>query len=486
MRLSRLLSRAQAEALLQKGNDQEDPEIRALEYDSRRVVRDSLFFAINGLVTDGHLHLDQAIEKGAVAVASEREKPDGFPLAWIRVSPIRTFMACVADAFNHRPSEQLQLVGITGTNGKTTTAFLIYSILEQASPGLLLGTVRATLSGRSWEMERTTSEAIDVQGILSQAVQQGCRWGAMEVSSHALAFHRVYQCRFPVAVFTNLSQDHLDFHRTMEEYFETKHLLFKHSHNPGLRHAVLNRDDDYARRIDPSPEARVVTFGLDREADIFPLTYETSIDATEVELSFFDRRLVLRSPLLGTHNLYNVMAAATAAHLMGATDDQIHKGVALLERVPGRFERVEVEKDYVVLVDYAHTPMALKKVLAFSRQLTRKRVLCVFGCGGDRDGGKRPQMGAIAVEAADLAFITSDNPRSEDPSEIIQDIRAGIPEGYTNYEAITDRRSAIKRAMQLARPGDIVLIAGKGHETYQEVDGEKLPFDDREVVRGLA
>ena len=486
MRLSRLLSRAQVGTLLQNGNDQRDPEIGALEYDSRRVVNDSLFFAIKGLVTDGHMHLDQALQKGAVAVVSEREKPKGFPLAWIRVSAIRPFMACVANAFNDQPSERLQLVGITGTNGKTTTAFLIHAMMEQEAPGLLLGTIHASLHSKNWETERTTPEAIDVQRILSEALQEGCRWGAVEVSSHALAFHRVYKCCFPVGVLTNLSQDHLDFHQTLEEYFQAKHLLFRHSYNPGLRSAVLNQDDCYARRIEPPPGTRVVTFGLDRNADVFPLAQQTSVDATEVELSFFDRRLSLRSSLLGEHNLYNLMSAAAACHLIGVSDDHIRQGVASLKRVPGRFERVGVNRDYTVLVDFAHTPIALKKVLDFCRQLTQKRVLCVFGCGGNRDRGKRPQMGAIAVEGADWVFITSDNPRSEDPGEIIREICSGIPESSTNYETLADRRGAIERALDAANPGDIVLLAGKGHETYQEIQGEKIPFDDRQVVRELA
>jgi UDP-N-acetylmuramoyl-L-alanyl-D-glutamate--2,6-diaminopimelate ligase len=486
MRLNRLLSRAQVEALLQKGNDQRDPEIGALEYDSRRVVKDSLFFAIEGLVTDGHVHLEQALQKGAVAVVSEREKPTGFSRVWIRVSAIRPFMACVANAFNDRPSERLQLVGITGTNGKTTTAFLIYAMLEQEAPGLLLGTVHASLQGKSWETERTTPEAIDVQRILSEAVGDGCRWGAMEVSSHALAFHRVYRCCFPVGVFTNLSQDHLDFHHSLEEYFQVKQLLFDPSYNPGLRSAVLNQDDGYARRIEPPAGTRVVTFGLDRTADVFPLAQRTSLDATEVDLKFFDRRLSLRSSLLGEHNLYNLMSAAVASHLIGVSDDHIRQGVASLTSVPGRFERVDVDSDYAVLVDFAHTPIALKKVLDFCRQLTQKRVLCVFGCGGDRDRGKRPQMGAIAVEGADRVFITSDNPRSEDPAEIIREICFGIPEGCTNYETLEDRRGAIERALEAANPGDIVLVAGKGHETYQEIQGQQIPFDDREVVRELA
>ena len=486
MRLSRLLSKAQVGALLQNGNDQRDPEIGALEYDSRRVVQNSLFFAIKGLVTDGHMHLDQALQKGAVAVVSEREKPRDFPLSWIRVTTIRPFMACVANAFNDQPSERLKLVGITGTNGKTTTAFLIYAMMEQEAPGLLLGTVHASLRGKSWETERTTPEAIDVQRILSEAVGEGCRWGTVEVSSHALAFHRVYKCRFPVGVFTNLSQDHLDFHETMEEYFQVKQLLFHHSYNPGLRFAVLNQDDPYARRIETPPGTQVVTFGLDQTADVFPLAQQTSVDATEVDLSFFGNRLSLRSALLGEHNLYNLMSAATACHLIGVSDDHIRRGVASLKRVPGRFEKVAVSRDYAVLVDFAHTPTALKKVLDFCRQLTQKRVLCVFGCGGNRDRGKRPQMGAIAVEGADWVFITSDNPRDEDPAEIMQEICSGIPEGRTNYETITDRRSAIERALEFANPGDILLLAGKGHESYQEIQGEKIPFDDREVVRELA
>lgn len=483
MRLHKLLSKISIEPRTESTGKQTNPEIVSLEYDSRRVSRSALFFAIQGQVTNGHLYLKQALQKGAVAVASEQAAPSDFPVPWVQVPAIRPFMASAADHFYGQPSKQLQLVGITGTNGKTTTASLGHSVLSQRSPALLMGTIKMVMGNTEAESERTTPEAIDIQRTLLQALRQGCRLGAVEVSSHALFLHRVYQCCFPVAVFTNLTQDHLDFHKTLEHYFQAKSLLFQPDYNPGIKYAVLNADDPFSERISLPAIVRSVTFGSSPDCDVYPLFHHTSIEGTVMDLSFFGRKLNLRSSLAGEHNLYNIMAAATASSLLGISDRQIQEGVAKLLGVPGRFEKVEVPQPFSVFVDYAHTPHALKNVLGLCRSLTGNRIICVFGCGGDRDPGKRPLMGELVMRHCDLAIITTDNPRWEAPEKIIEEIRAGIPATDSQYETIVDRKEAIVRALHLARAGDIVLVAGKGHETYQEAQGRRTHFDDREVVR---
>ena len=484
MRLQELLS-IQTVLSLREPRKEMNPEIRSLDYDSRRVKDGSLFFAIEGAQTDGHLYIGEALEKGAVAVASQQEPPPGPTVPWIQVEAIRPFMASLADHFYQQPSRQLQLVGITGTNGKTTTTFLIHSILERQGPALLMGTIKTQVGEWKGESERTTPEAVDIQKILAQAVQSGCRMGVLEVSSHALFFRRVDQCSFPVAVFTNLSQDHLDFHGSLEEYFQVKCRLFQTAYNPGLKYAVLNADDPRVARIQLPPEIQSVTFGVSENSDVYPVAHKTSVEGIEAELQFFNRRLSLSSPLAGQHNLYNIMAAATAASFLGVTDEQICQGIARLDRVPGRFEKVDIDRPFTVIVDYAHTPHALENVLNLCRQLTQERILCVFGCGGDRDRTKRARMGTLAVSHADWSIVTSDNPRYEDPEKILSEIQDGIPADSSNYEIIVDRREAISRALKMAQKGDLVLVAGRGHESYQEVEGRKILFDDREVVKCL-
>lgn len=460
-----------------------NPRIESLAYDSRQVQGNSLFFAVRGQVTDGHLYIDQALNKGAVAVVSEQEAPRDFPQAWLQVPAIRPFMAQIADRFYASPSAKLELVGITGTNGKTTTAFLVHSILEQQGPSLLMGTIRTRLGDQQIDSVRTTPEAIDIQKTLVRALESGCRRGVAEVSSHALFFRRVYQCRFPVAVFTNLSQDHLDFHPNLEEYFQSKCVLFDCDYNPGLRWAILNADDPFSARIPLPSGVRQIQVGFSEECDVFPVTYRTSVEGTEAELKIFDRKLSLSSPLVGKHNLYNIMLAVAAATALEVPEAEIRDGISQLTKVSGRFEKVELKLPFTVIIDYAHTPNALENVLKLCRQFSDKRVLCVFGCGGERDRTKRPLMGNIAVRNSDLAIITSDNPRWEDPNRIIHDIQAGIPADAHNYEIIANRRQAIARSLELAQSGDIVLVAGKGHEIYQETRGKRLPFDDREVVK---
>jgi UDP-N-acetylmuramoyl-L-alanyl-D-glutamate--2,6-diaminopimelate ligase len=462
----------------------DDIEVSSLAYDSRQVERGALFFAVKGLTTDGNLFVDQAVSRGAAAIASEQ--PPSLPspvIAWIQSRSSRRLMAHAANRFYGEPSRQLSMIGITGTNGKTTTAHLCYSILQRHSQAVMLGSIETRVGNQKLESTLTTPEAIDVQRILRLALEQGCKFGVMEASSHALFFDRVFQAHFPVSIFTNLSQDHLDFHSGLEDYFSAKTLLFRHSYNPGIRWALLNIDDPFGQRLAREVDGEVITFGLTEEACIHPLEYTMSPEGLEANLGFFGKTLRIRSPLVGCHNLYNLMAAAGACSLLGVQDGTIQSALEELRNVLGRFETVSAEVPFSIIIDFAHTPDALKNVIELARQVAERRVICLFGCGGDRDRGKRPQMGAIACRGADVVVVTSDNPRSEDPQEIIDEILSGIPDDQTELKVIPDRKAAIRRALEIAQPGDLVLLAGKGHETYQEIDGKKFPFDEREIVR---
>ncbi len=484
MKLHSLLKQLPPETLTNVSGANADAEIKSLAYDSRQVTPGTLFFAVPGGQTDGHLFVPQALERGATAIVSERAPDDGlFPVPWIQVQNVRPAMAIVAHHFCGKPSEILRLIGITGTNGKTTTSYLVHAILSTQAPALLLGTIKTLFGDVEFESKHTTPEAIDLQRVLAEALARGCRNGAMEVSSHALALYRVYGCHFPVAVFTNLTQDHLDFHGTLEEYFRAKLLLFDSGYNPGIRFAVMNEDDPFGRRIQPSRGVTKITYGLGEGADVHPARHTASILGTRMEVAIHGRRLEIESSLVGQHNVYNLLTAVAAASALGVDDAAIQQGIAKLSQVSGRFEKVSVDAPFTVIVDYAHTPDALENVLRLSRELTSGRVICVFGCGGDRDRTKRPIMGALAARHADIVVVTSDNPRSEEPEAIVNEIVAGIDRSTVQCEVVVDRREGIRRALSLAGSGDIVLIAGKGHENYQIVKGVKHHFDDREVVR---
>ncbi len=456
-------------------------EVSSLEYDSRETGPNSIFFAIEGHDLDGHQFIPQALFKGAAAIISEREAPPDFSGTWLQVETIRRYMAEMAGHFFGHPSERLQLVGVTGTNGKTTTASLIHSVLSRAGPAALLGTVETIVGNDVMESIRTTPEAAEIQKLLARALEQECRAGVVEVSSHALALDRVYGCRFEVGVFTNLTRDHLDFHDTFENYLASKRRLFDLSYTPALRVAILNGDDASVAACPLNASVRAVTFGMSDRHDVYPLSVNTGLDGTDVLLSVEGRQVRLSTSLAGDHNVYNLMAAVSACSHLGFPDHQIAAGVRALERVRGRFEKVPLDAPFTVFVDYAHTPDALASALGLARGLSRGRVISVFGCGGDRDRTKRPQMGRIASELADILVLTSDNPRSESPREIIRQIELGIGPDVS-FESVTDRREAISHAFQLAGPGDIVLITGKGHERYQEAAGGKIEFNDAQVA----
>ena len=441
-------------------------DITDLAYDSRRVEAGALFFAVTGELSDGHEHAAQAVASGAAALVVERALGLGVPEA--RVGSARAAMAPAAVRFFRDPTARLPVAGITGTNGKTTSAFLLRHLLVTAGVATgLLGTVKSVVGGVEAELARTTPEAIDLQSLFRAMLDAGDGACAMEVSSHALAIGRTAGVRFAVGAFTNLTQDHLDFHPSMTAYYAAKRKLFEAE--PRLR--VVNRDDEWGRRlIADFPDA--MTYGMD---DVSGL--ETGRAGSRFA---FDGR-EWTTPLPGPFNVLNCLAAIHAARALGADDAGLVRALARIGQVPGRFEPVDEGQDFAVVVDYSHTPDSLENVLRAARGMAAGRVVCVFGCGGDRDRGKRPIMGRIASELADVAIVTSDNPRSEDPEEIIREVLAGMEGGA---EAIVDRREAIARAVERAGPGDVVVIAGKGHEQGQEfADGVKKPFDDVTVAR---
>jgi UDP-N-acetylmuramoyl-L-alanyl-D-glutamate--2,6-diaminopimelate ligase len=471
-----------------------DVEVEALAYDNRKVGPRALFFCVPGEKVDGHEFAAAAVGAGAVGLVVERELDVG--VAQVVVADARAAMAPLAARFFGEPSGELRVVGVTGTNGKTTTALLVRAILESAGIGCgLLGTVKQVVGGVEEGVERTTPEAIDLQAAFRRMLDGGDRACAMEVSSHALVLRRVDSIRFDVALFTNLTQDHLDFHRDMESYFRSKRLLFE----TAPRVAVVNVDDEYGRRL--AGEIECLTFSAEgREgADFF--ARDVSFDAAGSEFTVLappptglkvaymaTLRPVggewgVRTRLPGDFNVANALGAFVAALACGVEAEVAVAGLAAAGAPPGRLEPVDEGQPFAVLVDYAHTPDSLENVLRAARRLSRGKVISVFGAGGDRDRGKRPRMGQAAAELSDLAVITSDNPRSEDPEAIVAEILAGVGE-RSAVEVEVDRRAAIALALARARPGDCVVIAGKGHEQGQEFeDGRKLPFDDREVAR---
>jgi UDP-N-acetylmuramoyl-L-alanyl-D-glutamate--2,6-diaminopimelate ligase len=459
-------------------------EVTAVTHDSRQVAAGSLFVAIRGLATDGNRFVESARKKGAAAVASEEPPLPGVP--WIRVSDAREALAVLSAAVLGDPARSLELVGVTGTNGKTTTTHLIDAALRAAGekPGLV-GTVEYRIGDRLVEAARTTPESSDLQALFRQMVDAGCRRVVMEVSSHSLALKRVHGCPFKVAVFTNLTRDHLDFHGDMERYFAAKRILF----DTLLRedgHAVVNRDDDHADELIRASRGRVWTYSLHDPADVTVEEVTLSLEGTRVRARTPAGPLEIATPLVGRFNVQNVLAALTAGLALGLPADVLRRGLGSLRGVAGRLERVQAGQDFTVLVDYAHTDDALKNVLETVRELRPRRLITVFGCGGDRDRTKRPLMGAVASRLSDVVILTSDNPRSEPPEAILEEIRRGVPQSRKgDTHLIADRRDAIAKALEMGREGVVVVIAGKGHETYQVLRDRTVPFDDRQVARDI-
>jgi UDP-N-acetylmuramoyl-L-alanyl-D-glutamate--2,6-diaminopimelate ligase len=484
--LLQALARGTPEERIEIGADRQlDVPCRGVTHDSRRVGPGWVFVALRGVTADGVEFATQAIAAGAAAVVAER-RPEAAAAPWIVVTDARLALARLAAEFFSHPSRAMRVVGITGTNGKTTTSYLIASMFEAAGVGCgVLGTVMYRIGDRESPAERTTPEAPELQGLMREMVAAGCGACAMEVSSHALALRRADGIRFAAAVFTNLTRDHLDFHGSMEEYFAAKRRLFELL--PEEAPAVVNVDDPRGAAIVEAAR-RPVTYAVSRPADVTPGPLSLSLEGLAFDARTPQGAVQVRSPLVGRPNVYNILAAVSAATALDLPLDAVERGIAGLSGVPGRFERVSSPgDDAAVIVDYAHTDDALRNLLETARPLAPRRLITVFGAGGDRDRTKRPLMGMVAARLSDVVVVTSDNPRSEDPQRILDEINLGVEQEARQRDVdvvtMADRRDAILYAVSQARAGDLVLIAGKGHEKYQEIGGQRLPFDDVAVAR---
>lgn len=491
-----------------------DVEVTGIAYDSRKVKTGDVFVAAKGEKHNGHDFISDAVKKGALAIVHEGSNSSlkkllvtRYPLPiFIRVKDSREALAYLSNNFYERPSDKLTVIGVTGTNGKTTATYLIKSILEAWGKGVgLIGTINYLVKDRHYDAPHTTPEALEFQAVLNEMVSAGCSHVATEVSSHALAQKRVDYTGFSVAVFTNLTRDHLDFHITMEKYFRAKERLFKELLLKDGTSAVINFDDPYGRRLiselktsqqgaanlRDSKAENVITYGIETGADIVAANIKNSFDGLMFDIKFNDRTYNIQSSLIGTHNVYNILSAVGAAVSLNVPWDAIISGIKNMGSVRGRFEKVDLGQNFLCIVDYAHTEDALERLICAARELINQppksrithhtpRIITVFGCGGDRDRGKRPRMAAIATKMSDYVVITSDNPRSEEPMEIIKEIEKGALR--MNYTIEPEREKAIQKAVETAGEGDILLIAGKGHEDYQEIKGARHKFSDRDTA----
>jgi UDP-N-acetylmuramoyl-L-alanyl-D-glutamate--2,6-diaminopimelate ligase len=461
-----------------------DREITGVRYDSRRVGPGNLFVAVRGACFDGHSFIEQAVDRGAVAIIGE-ETGLSKRATTIVVPNSREALARLAATYYGDPSRKLKVIGVTGTNGKSTTTFLVKHLLERANQSTgLIGTVQYEIGERVLPAQRTTPESLDLQELLSQCVEAGCRNVVLEVSSHALSQGRASEIAFDVGAFTNLTQDHLDFHHGMKEYFEAKARLFDsvRDNQKKERTAVINIDDPYGQQLVArfGRDLPIFTYGMGARAEFRASNFKVEMNGTSYQLNAKEKSYLVRLPLIGRFNIYNSLAALAVAHAVGADLRTSVLALASAPQIPGRLEAVPAKRQFQVFVDYAHTDDALMNVVRTCRELHPNRLILVFGCGGNRDRTKRSLMGTVADQYADYAILTSDNPRKEDPEAIVRDIEAGFKR--KNYEKIVDRKEAISRAIALAQPKDIVLIAGKGHEKYQEFSDYTIPFDDVEVA----
>ena len=484
VRLAKLLRGVETRAALTHG----DLEIWALTNDSRAVKSATLFVAISAEKTDGNKFVSQAVAQGAVAILSEQEHPETLPaeFPWVQVADARKALAIASANFYGRPADVLKLIGVTGTNGKTTISYLVDSILRAAGCEVgLLGTIGYRLVNEFHAAPNTTPESLDLQKYLAEVVRAGGTHAVMEASSHALAMDRLWGCPFAVAIFTNLTREHLDYHKTLEEYFAAKRRLFEGTGAAAPATGVINRDDEYGRQL-AGLAGRTLTYGLEAGADITTRKPSISLSGIEFTADTPSGKIEIRSNLVGRPNVYNILAAIGAGVGLGLSKEVIANGVAQLAAVPGRFERIEAGQPFLVVVDYAHTDDALRNLLVTARELNPDgRIITLFGCGGDRDRTKRPLMGEAAGHASDIVVLTSDNPRSEDPLLIINDVIVGVQRTETKLFVEPDRQKAIEVALDVARAGDIVLLAGKGHEAYQVLRDRTIEFDDREVARKI-
>jgi len=482
-----------------------DRDVQDIAQDSRKVMPGSLFVAVRGFHSDGHQFIPQAVQRGAAAIVAEEPASSAVSadMPYIIVEDTRQALALMADEFFGRPSQRLRLVGITGTNGKTTTTYLVKAVIEASgSTAGLIGTIDYRIGNRVYPAPNTTPGSLELQRLLAEMADSGADSCVMEVSSHALAQSRTLGCKFAVAAFTNLTQDHLDFHETMDAYFQAKLFLFTSLAQDAW--AVINSDDAHAGDIIKAIRARVVTTGFSKHADVRP---EGPIGHDLHGLSFDvatpEGVVTVESPLVGRHNISNILTAIGIGCAMGFENKAIARGIKNMKAVPGRMEKVDEGQKFGVIVDYAHTEDALLRLLEAVRDVTQGRIITVFGCGGDRDWTKRPRMGAAAINGSDEVIVTSDNPRTEDPASIIREIESGMSAGVRtqkgeprkkssgtttaskikHYHIIPDRAEAVAAAIEMAMPGDVVVLAGKGHEDYQVIGDTKIPFDDREHAR---
>lgn len=467
-----------------------DRTVTSVTDDSRAVASGSLFVAVKGERVDGHRFVAQAVQAGAAAIVAQ-ESVEAGSLPFVKVADSRKALGFIGSRFYGDPSARLSTIGVTGTNGKTTTTYLCKALLEGIGRHVgLIGTVAYQIGAETIPASHTTPGALELQGLLMKMTQAGLNSVVMEVSSHALAMDRTAGCEYDAAVFTNLTQDHLDYHRTMEEYFQAKLRLFTglgKGKKTGQR-AIINMDDPRGAEIRAACRVPVWGYALKSQADLKAERVHLSMNGSAFSAATPAGTFAVESRLVGEHNVYNLLGAIGVALHAGATCDQVREAVAKVINVPGRFERVSAGQDFTVVVDYAHTEDALVRLLTAAQALKSHRIITLFGCGGDRDRGKRPKMGRAAVEYSDVVVLTSDNPRTEDPMAILREVEVGVREAlqsrsHVEYHLVPDRREAIGMAVRLARTGDIVLIAGKGHEDYQIVGTKKVYFDDREAAR---
>lgn len=462
-------------------------DVKGIHYDSRKILPGALFVCISGLKTDGHNYIEDAVKNGALAVVVEKEVPLTDGITTIRVHDSRQVMPQLAANFYHQTSNNLKVIGVTGTNGKTTVTHLIKAILEENGHNTsIIGTLYAKAGDTEKEFGHTTPESLELEEFINLSYQQGVSHLVMEVSSHALDLHRVDKIDFDVAVFTNLTQDHLDYHADMDNYKNAKLKLFQMVGKKREGLAVVNLDDGWAQPFVAAAGKNCLTYGIVSDADVKACNIKTSLKGSSFTVKYQGKSLDIKINLIGMFSIYNVLAAISFALGDKIRPEVIKTALKRVAGVPGRFETIDLGQDFSLVVDYAHTPDGLENILKTGRELTKNHLITVFGCGGDRDRTKRPIMGAIAGRFSDFCVVTSDNPRSEEPEAIIADIVAGLGKvDNCRYAIIADRREAIKHAVYLARKGDLVIIAGKGHETYQLIKGEVLDFDDRKVAREI-
>ena len=490
MTVAQLISSLEGRVEIIEHRDGFDRDVAAVTDDSRAVVAGTLFIAVKGERVDGHAFVPQAVDSGAVAIVAQATVESG-ALPLIRVADSRKALGLIGSRFYGDPSSRLMMVGVTGTNGKTTTTYLCKSLLEGIGRRVgLIGTVAYQIGADTIPASHTTPGALELQGLLAKMQQVGLNSVVMEVSSHALAMDRTVGCEYDAAVFTNLTQDHLDYHGTMEEYFQAKMRLFAGlgSGTKTGQRAIVNMDDPYGSKIRAACRVPVWGYAVTGRAELKAERVRLSMKGTAFTAATPAGSFEVESRLVGNHNVYNFLGAIGVALHAGATCDQVREAVSQVADVPGRFERVSAGQDFAVVVDYAHTEDALSRLLEAAEALKTHRIITVFGCGGDRDRGKRPKMGRAAIERSDVVVLTSDNPRTEEPMAILREVEVGVREAlqrrsHVEYHLVPDRREAIGKAVQLAHTGDILLIAGKGHEDYQIIGTKKVHFDDREVAR---